>query len=735
MQSAFAYFAPRGVRLAVVLALPGALAGQLALAQTSQTSTDRDEVLEHVIVNGSQVELPPDYAGGQIARGGRAGLFGNLDVMDTPFNSTNYTAEFMRNLQAHSVADVVQTDPAVRVARGFGNFQELYVVRGFPVYSDDMSYNGLYALLPRQYVAAEFLERVEVFRGANSFLNGAAPNGSGIGGSFNLVPKRAPDGGLNRVTMGWENESQAYYAGDFARRMGESDRFGIRANGVYRDGETSVDEQERKLKMGSLGVDYRGERARFSADLGWQDHRIDSPRPSVTPSGIGGIPRPPDSSSNFAQAWTFSAEKDLFGVARGEFDITENSSVWAATGVRDSTEHNVLANPTSDGAGVTTANRFDNYREDRIDTSEIGFRTEFDTGAVSHKVSTQAALFELDSKNAYAFSNFAGFPGNLYQPIPVISPVPDALVGGVLFSPRTTTESKTSSFALADTLGFADEKVLLTLGARYQVIEQYSFNYNTGVKESGYDRNTITPVAGVVYKPSEQISVYGNYIEGLIPGEVAPTQVSGAPVSNAGEVFDPYKSKQYEVGAKYDGGTLGGTFAVFRLAKPTLSLEGSVVQDSGETRVQGIELSWYGQPIDSVRVLGGMTFLEATNEETLDGINDGNDVIGVPDTQVNLSVEWDVPGANGLSVDGRAVYTSSQAANDANTLSIPSWTRLDVGGRYQLDLSNERIVTVRLRVDNVTDKDYWASVGGSFNANYMVLGGPRTYTVSASLDF
>lgn len=65
------------------------------------------------------------------------------------------------------------------------------MVRGFPVYSDDMSYNGLYGLLPRQYVAAEFLERVEVFRGANSFINGAAPGGIGIGGAFNLVPKRA----------------------------------------------------------------------------------------------------------------------------------------------------------------------------------------------------------------------------------------------------------------------------------------------------------------------------------------------------------------------------------------------------------------------------------------------------------------------------------------------------------------------------------------------------------------
>lgn len=111
-----------------------------------------------------------------------------------------------------------------------------------------MGYTGLYGLLPRQYVAAEFLERVEVFRGANSFLNGAAPGGSGIGGSFNLVPKRAPDRALNRVTVGAESGVEGYGALDFARRFNDGD-FGVRANAVRRDGETSVDNQERELTM------------------------------------------------------------------------------------------------------------------------------------------------------------------------------------------------------------------------------------------------------------------------------------------------------------------------------------------------------------------------------------------------------------------------------------------------------------------------------------------------------
>ena len=54
-------------------------------------------------------------------------------------------------------------------------------MRGMPVYSDDIACDGLYGLLPRQYVASEFFECVEVLRGANAFLNGAAPGCSGVG--------------------------------------------------------------------------------------------------------------------------------------------------------------------------------------------------------------------------------------------------------------------------------------------------------------------------------------------------------------------------------------------------------------------------------------------------------------------------------------------------------------------------------------------------------------------------
>ncbi|MEQ9121435.1 MAG: TonB-dependent siderophore receptor, partial [Alphaproteobacteria bacterium] len=95
--------------------------------------------LAPLVVEGSQVELAPAYHGGQVASGSRAGLLGNLDVLDMPFSGAAYTHALIENQQADSVGDVLLNDPTVRVAKGFGNFQEVYLIRGFPVFSDDLT--------------------------------------------------------------------------------------------------------------------------------------------------------------------------------------------------------------------------------------------------------------------------------------------------------------------------------------------------------------------------------------------------------------------------------------------------------------------------------------------------------------------------------------------------------------------------------------------------------------------
>ena len=716
--------------LAVMFGL--SCAGAPVYAQTEKNNNNDD--IEHITVDASQVELRDSFAGGQVSRGGRAGILGNLDMMDSPFASTNFTADIIREQQARSIADVLQNDPVVRVAKGFGNFQELYVMRGFPVYSDDMTYNGLYGVLPRQYVAAELSERVEVFRGASAFLNGAAPGGSGLGGSVNIVPKRAGDDPLNRVTLGYESQGHWYGAADVSRRFGDdSQSTGVRANFVQRGGETSIDNQDRELSVAAIGIDHDSDNFRLSLDLGYQDHQVDSPRPAVTPGSA--IPEAPDSDTNFAQEWTYTNERQFFGAVRGEYDFTDNITAWAAYGFRSGEEDNVFANPRqAEANGDFSAYRFDNVRNDEIRSGEVGLNIEFKTASVGHTIITSASTFSLESENAYAFSDFSGFAGNIYNPVTATVPDADFFIGGDLSNPLITEKTDLSSFALADMISFNDGKVLLTLGGRVQNIETRTFDYNTGDELSGYDESQFTPVVGIVYKSSEQVSYYANYIEGLLPGEVAPASSGGEPIENAGEAFDPYSAEQIEVGVKYDAGQYGGSLSVFNTSKQSSIIKDNVFSTDGEQQNQGLELSVFGMPTSNLRVLGGFTWLDAEMTKTQDGTLDGKTAIGVPDLQANINIEWDVDALPGLTVDARAAYTSKQYASADNSLEVDASNRFDLGVRYSF-FAGMTDITLRARVDNVFDNNYWASVGGFPGSNYLVLSEPRTFRLSASFNF
>lgn len=701
-----------------------------AMAQQEEQAT----TLSDIVVTGSQVALPPAYAGGQVARGGRVGLFGAQSAMDTPFSTSSYTEKLVRDQQSRSIGDVLQNDPTVRVTKGFGNFQELYVIRGFPVYSDDMTYNGLYGVLPRQYVAAELLERVEVFRGATAFLNGAAPGGSGVGGAVNLVPKRAGDAPLNRLTAGWEGGDQIYAAADLSRRFGQTDDWGLRLNLASRAGEGGVEGESRDMKVLGLGLDHRGDRARFSADLGWQDNRIDAPRPAVTPGAA--IPDAPAADRNFAQRWTYTDERQLFGAARGEIDLGDSVTAWAAVGGRQGKEDNSLANPRSTATGALTAYRFDNIREDTVWSGDIGIRADLTTGPVDHRLVASASQVQSKSRNAWAGSNFSGYSlGTLSDPVQ--SPAPAiASISGDLDDPNVTERVNNTSFALADRLSLLDGRLLATVGVRYQEIETKSYAYADGAFASGYSSDATTPAFALVFKPSDSLSLYANYAEALAPGKIAPSVVNGTPVTNAGDVLSPFRAKQAEVGAKYDAGAFGGTLSVFSTTLPSAYFDATsgVYSDGGEQENQGIELTVYGEPITGLRLIGGATWLNAEINRSLTAANEGKSAIGVPDFQTNLNVEWDVPAVSGLTLEGRAVHTGAQPANATNTLELDSWTRFDAGVRYAF-VAGDKDLTLRARVENIADKDQWVAVGGYPGANYLTLGAPRTFRLSVSAEF
>lgn len=675
---------------------------------------------------GQPGQQPKPYAGGQMARGSRVGLLGDLDMMDTPFATAAYTSQLMQDQAAKSVADVVANDPAVRVYRGYGNYAEAYTVRGLPLYADDLGFNGLYGLLPRQYVAVEMLERVEVFRGANAFLNGMASGNSGMGGSINLVPKRAGELPVTQVTGTLHGDSLFGGHVDIGRRFGPDQSVGVRVNALSRDGEGSIDREKRSLDMLAVGLDFRGDKLRLSADFGYQKSKIRQGRPNVQVAAGVAVPTAPDASRNFAPSWSYSDTEDTFAAVRGEYDLNQDWTAYAAYGVRYNKELGIYATPTVNSSnGNATISRFEVPHEEDVSTGEAGLRGKFSTGGVSHRVSLSASRTNLVGRNAWAMS-WPAQNTNIYNPVDLAKPGL-AFFGGDLNNPQRTADTRLSSIAVADTLGFLQDKVLLTLGARQQKALVGNYAYGSGVQSSVYDVSVTTPSAGLVVKAADNLSLYANYIEGLLQGGVAPTGTA-----NQGQALAPFRSKQKEVGAKADFGRIAASAALFEVNQLSAATNPgtNVYEVSGEQVNRGLELSLFGEASRNLRLIGGITVMDAKLEQAASAANVGKQAIGVARFLANLSGEYDVPGVPGLAVVGRMVHTGKQYLDTANTQEVPAWTRFDAGVRYGFQAGSQAVV-LRANIENLADKNYWASATGG----YLTLGAPRTLTLSATVDF
>ena len=719
-------------------------ASQAALAQTDlmvDTQSDTPSVVLDTIVVTSSADasadgLPDAYEGGQVATGSRVGILGNQDIMDTPFSTTSYTNEYIANQQAQSVGDLLKKDPTVRVARGFGNFQEAYFMRGFITTSDDTMFNGLYGILPRQYIATELFERVEVQRGASAMLNGAAPSGGNAGGTINLLPKRASNAPLRQLTLGYGQGDQGKVAVDVSDRFGTEDAFGVRFNAAYQDGDSAIDDESSTLGLAALGLDYKGEQYRLSADLGWQDNKLKETRPSVNLGGVSSIPKAPDGSKNWAQPWTYSDEKDIFGTIRGEYDFNDNLTAYGAYGMRSGEEENSLSGLTVNNAnGAGTTARFDNIREDKVQSAELGLRGQWQTGKIDHDWVIAADLYDQEEKGAYAFED--GRPTNLYSPTKYRDNSwsdSDPFYGNAN-NPTLTNEKKLQSFALADTFSLFDDKLKTTLGVRHQNIQTASYNPDTQAQTSNYDESRWTPSIGIVYQPNVDWSFYGNYIESLAPGKTAPQTNNSAPVTNAGQALNPYVSEQTEIGVKYDNGLIGSSLAIYRTdaARDYIDASNTLIS-AGKNRHQGVELTVFGSPSENMRLNAGVSYLSAKQKDTGDAALDGNKVIGLPTLQSNVNLEYDVAALEGLTLTGDIIHTGPRYADNANTLKVDGYTTLDLGARYKTVLAGQD-VTLKGLVTNVTGEDYWQSVGGYTDAGYLNAGEPMALKVSATFDF
>jgi iron complex outermembrane receptor protein len=661
----------------------------------------------------------PAYAGGQVAQGGTLGLLGSTSVMNTPFSTVNFTSQLIEDQQARTAADTLINDSSVRTTTGANGFDDTFQIRGFPVAATDVGLNGLYGLASSQRVPAQIIERIELLKGPGALINGIAP-GNSVGGGINVVTKRATETDFSRLTPFFMSAANYGLHLETSRRFGDNKEWGVRFNGVGRNGEASINDGNFRSGLGALAIDYRGERLRWTLDAFSQNDDTDNFRPQISLSSIAStIPAAPDARSNWYPG-TKLRQKDNTVATALEYDLTDWLTAYGGVGYREGSNYQTF--PTSatavDPLGNFTVRNtyYDSYT--KTVSGNVGLRSQFDTGFIRHKLNFVYTGYQQEMGYAYITGNTAA--SNIYNP----SPLPS--ITAARTAPQHSSDTTLTSAAVVDTMSFLNDTILLTGGVRQQNVKVDSFSTTTGALTSGYDASATSPLGGIVVKPWHNVSLYANYAEGLSQGTIV-----GAGFANTGAVLAPYKSKQQEAGVKVDWGLITTTAAVFQIQRPSLITTASNERAyDGEQRNRGVELTVYGLILPNLRGMASATFLKPELTNPSDPTQRGNDAAGTPDKTFSASLDWDTPWVRGLALNGRVIYTSGSYLTTANTVKFPDWARLDIGARYTTTALTGKPVTFRANIENVTGENYWLTTG-----TYVTVGAPRTYVLSAAFDF
>jgi iron complex outermembrane receptor protein len=318
---------------------------------------------------------------------------------------------------------------------------------------------------------------------------------------------------------------------------------------------------------------------------------------------------------------------------------------------------------------------------------------------------------------------------NLYTP-PTNVPRPNLNVPTL----RLNTNVNLEGVGFSDTMSMFDKRLQVTVGVRHQTAGSRVTNFiptPTNPSRPYQEESLWTPAYAIVVKPVENISLYANYIEGL----QTPVVVTGQ-FQNAGAVFPPSKTTQAETGVKIDTGRFTTTLSLFDITQPSIitvpGLPLSTRQLNGRQRNRGAEINVFGEITPDIRLLGGVALIDGVQEKTQDGTNDGKRAVGVPAVTANIGAEWDTPFMRDLTLSARVIYTGPQYVNVTNTLTLPEWTRVDIGARYTFTSPwNGKPIVVRANIENLFNEAYWASA----YSGVITLAAPRTYLLSTTFNF
>ena len=655
-------------------------------AEDDAAAPERDYLPREIVVTGEREGYGSDD--------GSTATKTPTPLIDVPQGVSFLTSDQLEDQAIRQLGEALLYVPGISLETGEGHRDEVFI-RGQET-TADFYLDGLRD--DAQYYRSLYnVERVEVLKGANALIFG---RGAG-GGAINRVSKTAQTaesfvGGQASV----DSFSAFALLADVNQPLGEG--FAVRLNGTYEEFNSHRDFYEgRFIGVSPTATANLGAATRLTASYTYDDDRrvVDRGVPSLNGEPLRGF------DETFFGDPDFNRARSEVHVARMRLDhefaagLNANATVQYAN--YDKIYANILPNSTN-GTTVSLSGYEDaTARENLIGQANLVWQAEGNSFASTLLLGVEA--IRQDTQNA---RRNVAFTGASTTPLAERIVVPAFTLAPVSRSRDSTLE--TLSFYLQEQLEIG-EFVELVGGLRWDRFDLETVDLISGTPGGRVDEK-ISPRLGLIVKPNERLSLYASFAESFLPQAGDQFLI----LSPGDSAFEPEKFTNYEFGMKWAPlDELLVTAAVFRLDRtntraPDPNNTGLVVL-AGESRVEGFEIGAAGAITDFWQANLGYTYLDGELLTTSDFGAAGARLQQLPRHQIAAWNRFDLTEQLGVGLG--VIHQSEQFASFSNTVTLPSYWRVDAAAYYTL---SER-VSLQVNVENLFDETYYPSAHGNNN--------------------
>jgi iron complex outermembrane receptor protein len=696
-----------------------------APAQSAQTTLPRVVVTgRHVAEDGYRVEAVDSL-----------GPLGTTKILDTPYTISILPHDLIENSQATNFKDVSKYLPLVAYQEQQGSDILRPQTRGMQGGNFQNSRLDGMTMFITVATAMEQFQQIEVVNGVSASLYGPA-NPSGM---FNFVSKRPTDTDLRQVGVTYNSNSIGTAYVDTGGRIDKNGVLSYRFNGLFGEGDGYVADSHQRRALGDLAIDLRP-REDTVLELNYSDyHLVDTGYPGWFSYGEKiTLPSAPDPRRlGYGQNYAGVDLETRISTARIKHDFNSDwHLVVGALNQDASRDINTPVNNITSNTGAYVSSLANGFAPRFVMTSDAAYLDgNFATGGLTHDLTIGTAGYRAQSYSVIKPATAASVRlGAASIDSPQLFPFPAAGLPntGLNYDSSTTYQQ---GINIGDTIRFTE-----AWSTRVGVSQDWFHVDNQNAKAvslPGYSDHGLSPTGSVLFKPRSNVTTYLTYASSLQAGDVAP-----GTAANAGTGLAPYRSKEYELGAKATFGKVDLGAALFRIERPFANLDpiDGVFRISGEQINKGLELSAVGEVLPGLNVYGGVTLLNAKLENTPLAKTNDKLYVGAPKVKGNTLFEYHYSTIPGLVTSFDWQFTGPRAGNDTNSFLVAGYNLFDVGARYTSAIG-AKPVTWRLAVDNVANRYYWSTVapsnltGANTGTLLAHLGSPRTVLASVAVDF